>query len=501
MRSRKCTLKMAFLCWVVTVLCAALLLVATDGARSSVTPTEMSNNRYEHPQHELEDIKTLSHNEGHADQVKVRRRTSLLELHEAHHAASRPTTFVTNTMDTKIGNYPRNTSELGYQKVITETSRPNNVITGEQRNTIQYDSDNNFSFQKRHPEAFFNPEDFETTKYRMPLPRTEPRRARQVTNQNLNLPIIMPLKRPKNVSRSASPNYPWGSHAFGPLHTYTRSPLGTKWNAYFYDQTIAVILEDQDRALLNCTLLEVIPQHEQRAALRSLGQVMALVPLTFRQMVQLSYYCKSTREILAPKSTTQRRIAKNNPTPDVLWDHASSLFSGIMPGTVWCGLGDRARVYEDLGERRELDTCCRAHDHCPVKVRASASRYGIRNTAFSTVSHCLCDDAFRMCLEKAALDDEMAATIGELFFNIIRPQCLVRPRPRPPNPRAGSLTAPGGVTPHEADHEVYRPRLDCLAIDDQNGCRWWTTNPKSLSLNLKIITPNFRYIGPGERKS
>ena len=45
-----------------------------------------------------------------------------------------------------------------------------------------------------------------------------------------------------------------------------------------------------------------------------------------------------------------------------------TLTRGILPGTLWCGVNDIAPDFSSLGVDRELDRCCRAHDHCPVKV-------------------------------------------------------------------------------------------------------------------------------------
>lgn len=43
----------------------------------------------------------------------------------------------------------------------------------------------------------------------------------------------------------------------------------------------------------------------------------------------------------------------------------------IYPGTRWCGMGNRANHYNDLGflHSRE-DACCREHDMCPVFIQA-----------------------------------------------------------------------------------------------------------------------------------
>lgn len=69
----------------------------------------------------------------------------------------------------------------------------------------------------------------------------------------------------------------------------------------------------------------------------------------------------------------------------MLFNHAISLLGGVLPGTLWCGLGDKAVVFGNLGERSELDRCCRAHDHCPIKLRSGATKYGTTNNNFATV--------------------------------------------------------------------------------------------------------------------
>ena len=48
-------------------------------------------------------------------------------------------------------------------------------------------------------------------------------------------------------------------------------------------------------------------------------------------------------------------------------------------GTKWCGINDIANDYFDLGKEFELDKCCRAHDHCPMKIKAFGSSYGVKN--------------------------------------------------------------------------------------------------------------------------
>ncbi|OQR67860.1 hypothetical protein BIW11_04681 [Tropilaelaps mercedesae] len=49
----------------------------------------------------------------------------------------------------------------------------------------------------------------------------------------------------------------------------------------------------------------------------------------------------------------------------------------LYPGTLWCGVGDRAANYSELGTSRETDRCCRNHDFCPVKIYAGERKFGI----------------------------------------------------------------------------------------------------------------------------
>merc|ERR1712141_440274 len=65
-----------------------------------------------------------------------------------------------------------------------------------------------------------------------------------------------------------------------------------------------------------------------------------------------------------------------------------TLTKGILPGTLWCGVNDIAPDFSSLGVDRELDRCCRAHDHCPVKVKPFRTKYGLINLDLYTKSHC-----------------------------------------------------------------------------------------------------------------
>ncbi|XP_076331620.1 uncharacterized protein LOC143236865 isoform X2 [Tachypleus tridentatus] len=99
-----------------------------------------------------------------------------------------------------------------------------------------------------------------------------------------------------------------------------------------------------------------------------------------------------------------------------------SLFSGILPGTRWCGTGNVAKQYEDLGRYSNVDTCCRAHDYCPIKVKGLRTGYSIFNWSFYTKSHCDCDRQFLKCLKSNR--SRVADLMGNFFFNVLKVKCL-----------------------------------------------------------------------------
>ncbi|XP_036385845.1 group 3 secretory phospholipase A2 [Megalops cyprinoides] len=95
----------------------------------------------------------------------------------------------------------------------------------------------------------------------------------------------------------------------------------------------------------------------------------------------------------------------------------------IVPGTVWCGSGNKATHYDDLGVFMQTDRCCREHDHCEETISAFRSGYGIFNRNFFTVSHCDCDHRFRKCLLGA--NDTIANLVGYSYFNILKTPCFI----------------------------------------------------------------------------
>ncbi|XP_065067126.1 acidic phospholipase A2 PA4-like [Rhopilema esculentum] len=96
----------------------------------------------------------------------------------------------------------------------------------------------------------------------------------------------------------------------------------------------------------------------------------------------------------------------------------------IMPGTLWCGNGNKADSEDDLGSFTEVDMCCREHDHCPRTVGAFKKQYGFRNLFLFTVSDCKCDFMFYTCLKNVEDHKVAAKLVGKMFFNVLRMPCL-----------------------------------------------------------------------------
>ncbi|XP_026153714.1 group 3 secretory phospholipase A2 [Mastacembelus armatus] len=94
----------------------------------------------------------------------------------------------------------------------------------------------------------------------------------------------------------------------------------------------------------------------------------------------------------------------------------------IVPGTLWCGSGNKAPSFEDLGVFTNTDSCCREHDQCKHTILSFHSGFGVFNSNIFTMSHCDCDNQFRSCLMGA--NDSISTVVGYTFFNLLKMQCF-----------------------------------------------------------------------------
>uniref|UniRef100_A0A8D8YWW6 Phospholipase A2 n=2 Tax=Cacopsylla melanoneura TaxID=428564 RepID=A0A8D8YWW6_9HEMI len=95
----------------------------------------------------------------------------------------------------------------------------------------------------------------------------------------------------------------------------------------------------------------------------------------------------------------------------------------IFPGTKWCGAGDIAANYSDLGTAAETDKCCRDHDHCTEYILAKGTLHGLKNTAPYTRVHCTCDQKFYDCLRTSANNGEQTSSmVGYMYFTMLEDQ-------------------------------------------------------------------------------
>ncbi|CAK1541740.1 unnamed protein product [Leptosia nina] len=91
-------------------------------------------------------------------------------------------------------------------------------------------------------------------------------------------------------------------------------------------------------------------------------------------------------------------------------------------GTKWCGAGNIADGYDDLGPEEEADRCCRDHDNCADYIPAGESKHNLTNRAFYSRLACICDLNFRQCLHEA--NTNTANKIGSVYFDLLGTECF-----------------------------------------------------------------------------
>lgn len=180
---------------------------------------------------------------------------------------------------------------------------------------------------------------------------------------------------------------------------------------YYHEQTIAVVELGPQRMLLNCELLEVKTVQDRLMALKSLKYIKPQLKISFKHILEVEQQCQ-----MLPRLSG---YISQSATSNGLFD--PSIIHGVVPGTMWCGRGDVARTYHDLGNFEAPDRCCRTHDMCPVKVSGQSTQYNITNYSIVTRSHCDCDEMFYNCLKSAG--SPVGDIMGALYFNVADLYC------------------------------------------------------------------------------
>lgn len=166
-----------------------------------------------------------------------------------------------------------------------------------------------------------------------------------------------------------------------------------------------------------------LQQHDQQMAANSNSNQVSTVVNSPDQVNEKQL--ANSRIIGSNNNTTTTNNNGNQTATRGLSNYVSagvSMINGIVPNTLWCGLGDRASNYSELGTEYRVDACCRAHDHCPVRLRPFTNDYGLMNWSVSTRSHCSCDLQFNLCL--ARVNSTLANVIRVIYFRFVGLQCI-----------------------------------------------------------------------------
>jgi len=191
--------------------------------------------------------------------------------------------------------------------------------------------------------------------------------------------------------------------------------------ALHHEQTVAVVTHNGPGDTIDwCRLIlaESNDQFDKHQLLQHLATKMPVDPVSFQTMLSVVQVCQDIQTVTQPLQPVNESSNASDHSTVNYW----TLAKGILPGTLWCGVDDIAGNYSSLGPEWQLDKCCRAHDHCPVKVKSFKTRYGVFNFGPYTKSHCACDKQFYDCLK--TVNSEKSEAVGDFFFNVLGVQCV-----------------------------------------------------------------------------
>ncbi|XP_019112756.2 uncharacterized protein proca1 [Larimichthys crocea] len=176
--------------------------------------------------------------------------------------------------------------------------------------------------------------------------------------------------------------------------------------------------------LVNCSVIVNHMQvksfmHECRLGLKEQRAAREL-ETRFTRIDEAKLMCREFKE----KSERSGRVERDDSEDSALQDEVlkRSKRGFTYPGTLWCGAGNMADNYDQLGNFAETDSCCRTHDHCPHVIHAFSSKYGHTNFKWHSICHCDCDNTLKECLRK--VNDTSSRIVGQAFYNVIGVPCF-----------------------------------------------------------------------------
>ncbi|XP_030008583.1 uncharacterized protein proca1 [Sphaeramia orbicularis] len=175
--------------------------------------------------------------------------------------------------------------------------------------------------------------------------------------------------------------------------------------------------------IVNCSVIVNQMQvksfmHECRLGLKELKTGRQL-DTRFVRMDEAKLMCREFKE-RSVRTERLRDDSESSAQQDKVVKRSKRGFT--YPGTLWCGAGNMADHYGQLGDFAETDSCCRTHDHCPHVIHAFSSKYGYTNFKWHSICHCDCDNTLKDCLRE--VNDTSSRIVGQAFFNVIGVPCF-----------------------------------------------------------------------------
>ncbi|XP_035535697.1 uncharacterized protein proca1 [Morone saxatilis] len=176
--------------------------------------------------------------------------------------------------------------------------------------------------------------------------------------------------------------------------------------------------------LVNCSVIVNQMQvksfmHECRLGLKE-QRAGRQLETRFARMYEAKLMCREFKEKLVRSGRVKGDESDDSALQDKVVKRSKRGFT--YPGTLWCGAGNMADNYNQLGEFADTDSCCRTHDHCPHVIHAFSSNYGHTNFKWHSICHCDCDNTLKDCLRK--VNDTSSRVVGQAFFNVIGVPCF-----------------------------------------------------------------------------
>nr|ACO14690.1 Phospholipase A2 isozyme PA4 [Caligus clemensi] len=165
------------------------------------------------------------------------------------------------------------------------------------------------------------------------------------------------------------------------------------YDIFTYEETVVSIKSSKDNKIIDCQVHKIHREGDQRK--KDLLNITGSLSYQIHEVdmkVELQAIKKCNEKSIEDQRKKEQSIRR-------LAGSFRSFTASRGSGFKWCIKENVELDFHKTGSFWSVDSCCRIHEFCPVKMKKNEKKYGLHDKKDRTIYHCDCDKLLSECLK------------------------------------------------------------------------------------------------------